>query len=111
MQLFEDTAFPWHFQGQLALLGNGELIASRLTRPQLLSLMDEDWVMHAQMLAGSGIQAVLRPGVDGNVIGLWSVTGQVQESLMQAMETAAQRAGIGWRRVNEDELMAQLAQH
>lgn len=57
------------------------------------SLFDEDWLQSAMML-NSGVEAVLRPGVDGDVAGLFTWTETIERAVLDALEREARAAAL-----------------
>jgi hypothetical protein len=103
-RLFDDPAYPWWMQGQVAMLSEGEA-PPRVDRATLIGLI-EDGDTNAAALQSLGIGSVLRPGVDGDVAGLWSSTEAFGERLATALESASRAAGCEWEIVSEAEFMA-----
>src|SRR5262249_39298672 len=82
MRLFDDAGFPWWQQGQIVLLVGADQSQRDAEREELetfdkealLGLFDDEWTTRAASLAATGVKGVLRPGVDGDVAGLLSLT-------------------------------------
>lgn len=100
--MFNDSAFAWHMQGQIALLCPADGNVPVLSREELLSLIGDEWVRHTAELRQRGIIGAIRPGVDGDVLGVHALDEQFAATLMKALEYEAHRAGIEWRVVTED---------
>src|SRR5262249_10781763 len=81
VRLFDDAAVPGWKQGQIILLA-GEETSQRdggredlaLDKETVLDLFDDDWTTRAAPLASKGVTGLVRPGVDGDVAGLLSLT-------------------------------------
>lgn len=102
MHLFTDSAFAWHTQGQIALLWPANGNVPVLSREELLSLISDEWAQNTAELRQRGIVGAIRPGVDGDVLGVLVFDEQFAAVLMKTLEHEAHRAGIEWRVVTED---------
>jgi hypothetical protein len=106
MRLFEDAGFPWWLQGQIALLSQRDAPAPTIDVDTLVALFEEDWTTRAAALVvAKGIEAIVRPGVDGDVAGLWSASNTVEQSIVDALEREARVAGFDWETVPEAALV------
>jgi hypothetical protein len=108
LHLFTDPDFPWHLQGQIGILTMNRDQAPALSHDMLLSLLDGDWARHIDYLTSSGVIGLLRPGVDGDVAGLFSFTSDAHQEMMSALEHEARRAGLGWILVSEPDFAQRL---
>lgn len=68
-----------------------------------------DWARHIDQLTSSGVVGLLRPGVDGDVAGLFSFTRQTHHNLLNALEQEARRAGLSWMLVSEADFAQRLS--
>lgn len=96
MRLFDDAGFPWWLQGQVALLSEREAPPPDIDHDTVLALLADEWTKHAASLGPVGVVAVLRPGVDGDVAGLLSLTDAFDRSVLAALERETQLAGFDW---------------
>lgn len=94
--LFTDAGFPWWLQAQVALLSAPDSPPPRIDVASVLALLELDGLRGAQSLRPLGIQAVLRPGVDGDVAGLLGLDGDLDTRLIESLESQARRAGVDW---------------
>ena len=101
MRLFDDGGFPWWLQGQVVVLSAPVALPPDLNEADLLSLFDEDWARRAASLAGLDVDGVVRPGVDGDVAGLLSLTQPFGERVLAALEHEARAEGFEWDVVSE----------
>ncbi|MGJ4939410.1 hypothetical protein ACQR1W_02470 [Bradyrhizobium sp. HKCCYLS1011] len=108
-RLFDDAGYPWYAQAQVVLLSSTdapppayEAIASQ---PAALF----SWLGGVAGLARAGVQAMLRPGVDGDVAGLFCASRDVREVFETALSGQALALGMPVQHVNEAALMAGLA--
>jgi hypothetical protein len=100
-QLFNDAGFPWWLQGQVALLTRPEAPPPGVEARTIVELFEPNWTTHTASLAAAEVVAVLRPGVDGDVAGLLSLTERFEETAFDALEREALSAGFAWRLVSE----------
>jgi hypothetical protein len=96
MRLFDDAGFPWWMQGQVVLLSEPEAPPPDIDEDTLLALFGDEWTKRAAALSPLGIKGILRPGVDGDVAGLLSVTDAFEQVVLAALESESQRAEIDW---------------
>lgn len=101
-RLFGDSAYPWRLQGQVAVLSALDAEPPRIDRKTLLSLIGDDWTKHAAQLHSCGIVGVLRPGVDGDIAGVLSLTDEFTATLIKALERAARLAKFNWLWLSEN---------
>ncbi len=106
--LFDDGSYPRHAQAQVVLLSPAdapppvyEAIASH---PAALF----SWLGGAEGLSRAGVQAMLRPGVDGDVAGLFCASREVREIFEMALSGPAQARGMPLQYVSEARLMSEL---
>jgi hypothetical protein len=109
VRLFDDESFPWWLQGQVVVLSSPEAAPPDIDRTTVLSFLTDDWSKRAANLAPAGIAAVMRPGVDGDVAGLLSLTVAFETALLAALEKETSRAGFDWAVLEEDNFSEWLA--
>jgi hypothetical protein len=102
MRLFDDAGFAWWLQGQVVVLSAPAAPPPDVNQAELLSLFDEDWARRAASLAGLDVHGVVRPGVDGDVAGLLSLTQPFSERVLGALEHEARTEGFEWDVVSEE---------
>jgi hypothetical protein len=95
IRAFDDGAFPWWMQGQVMLLSQPDAPPPDVDAKSLLALFEDAWTTHAASL-GRGIQGVVRPGVDGDVAGLLSLSDAFERDALAALEHETRRAGFEW---------------
>jgi hypothetical protein len=112
IRLFDDAGFPWWQQGQIVLLcgdepshrdGERQDLAA-WNRETLLDLFDDDWASRAVPLASKGVMGAVRPGVDGDVAGLLSLTDGFLHTTLEAIARQTRLAGFDWEIVSEKAL-------
>jgi hypothetical protein len=96
MRLFDDVRFPWWLQGQVVLLSEPDARPPEIDEESLLALFGEEWMKHAASLAPVGIEGILRPGVDGDVAGLLTLTDAFDQVVLAALERETRRAELDW---------------
>jgi hypothetical protein len=104
-RLFDDAGFPWWLQGQVALLSPPDVLPPEIDEKSLLALFGDEWTGDAASLAPAGVEGIVRPGVDGDVAGLLSLTGGFEEAALGALETETRRAGFEWALLTEQAFM------
>lgn len=108
-QIFYDGSFSWQMQGQIAFLLPTASNPPLLDRKGLGMLMESGW---KQALARLGLQhllGVMRPGVDGDVAGIWSFDKAFTHALLAGLENEARREGYEFQLVSEETFMTLLA--
>lgn len=108
-RMFDDGGYPWHLQGQATVLSLRDAAPPDIDRQSLLSLIADDWAQQLAQLQCSGIVGGLRPGVDGDVAGVLSLSDGFTGDLLDALEHEARRAGFDWQRLPETDFMDTLA--
>lgn len=109
LRLFDDPAYPWRLQGQVALLSSGDAPALHIERGPLLELISDAWVARVAQLAPAGVLGALRPGVDGDIGGLLSLSDEFSNRLLTALERAARGGGLHWLHLSEKGFTEALA--
>lgn len=98
---FEDSFYSWCLQGQVVLLSKPDAPPPNIDRRTLLSLINTDWIKRAVHLDSIGISGVLRPGVDGDVIGILFLSNSFKQMLLEALAYQAQLAKFDWSLLSE----------
>lgn len=94
-ELFEDAGFPWWYQSQVMLLTANKKVPPNITGKTLLTFLTQDWIEKANELSKKNeILAVIRPGVDGSVIGIWSKTKTFEEKYLKALKKQAEDTNV-----------------
>jgi hypothetical protein len=102
LRLFDDAGFPWWMQGQVVVLSTTDAPPPNIDEDTLLALFGDDWANHAPSLGPLGIEGIVRPGVDGDVAGLLSLTDAFDDAVIDALESETRRAGFDWGVLTED---------
>jgi hypothetical protein len=96
-------------QGQVALLSQPDLQAPTIEWEELIHILDEDWDASVKQLHSIGAFGLLRPGVDGDIAGLFTLTNAVCNAFISAIESEAKNAKLACERVNETDFKKILA--
>ena len=99
--LFDDGGLPWWTGAQAAILSSADQPPPEVDATRFLMLLNEDWSAAASALGGSGVRAVLRAGVDGDVAGLLTLAPAYQATLLGSLRSAAEEEGFDW--IEQDE--------
>lgn len=101
--LFNAGYFPWDLQGQIILLSPPGSQPPVLDRKTLFSVMDANLHTDFKLLSSVGVQAMIYPGVDGDLVGIVAASPAFENEILRAIEAEAVRSGFGWQVVTEDE--------
>jgi hypothetical protein len=91
LQLFDDPVYPWWLQGQVALLSAPAHALPPPDRISLTALLSDDWAGQAAAL---GVEGAVRPGVDGDVAGIWSRDALFADRILAILATETRAAGF-----------------
>jgi hypothetical protein len=101
--MFDDAEYAWELQGQFAVLSGAAdgppAILSDFER--LDCLFGDEWTKTSRALVPAGAAGVMRPGVDGDLIGVLSSTPQFEALLVESLCNAAVAAGRECAMVSE----------
>jgi hypothetical protein len=106
LTLFDDPGYPWCLQGQVAFLSAPDSPPPPVDRETLFSVFADGWEENVDRLRGAGIFGLLRPGVDGDVAGMFTLAGDA--ALVDALRREAAEAGFGWFLLSENEFKQSL---
>lgn len=84
VRLFDLPA--WAYQGQVGLLSVGH---ARAVDPA--TFVADDWIARA---ARAGVGGAVRPGVDGDVVGLWLAEAEMAQAMLAELATEAAAAAL-----------------
>ena len=102
MQSFDDAAHPWSMQGQLLLISASAEAPPEIDRKQVRALLENAWRDAAEALSAPRVIGVVRPGVDGDVAGLLTLTADAERTSLAALEGETRRASFDWSVLTED---------
>lgn len=109
LRLFNDAHYPWWLQGQVVLLSATDMPQPALDRQLLLSLLGDNWASQAMSFATQRhIGGVLRPGVDGDLIGIRLLTDTFEQAFLTALKKETQLAGYTWALLSENAFACQF---
>jgi hypothetical protein len=106
---FEASFFSWVMQGQAILISPHDCKPPVLEWGQMLSITGGEKSAFEAALSAWGAEAVLRPGVDGAVVGLLAANEGVKERALASIKDAASNNGFDVRTLAEDEFAEALA--
>jgi hypothetical protein len=101
--LFDAGYFPWDMQGQIILLSPLGSQPPALNRKTLFSVMDNNLRIDFNLLSSTGIQAIIYPGVDGDLVGIVAASPAFENEILRAIESEAVRSGFSWQIVAEED--------
>ncbi|MEX1366666.1 MAG: hypothetical protein AB1Z98_26305 [Nannocystaceae bacterium] len=104
----DDPSVPWWMQAQVLVLSDPRAAAPILETRTVLGLRGDDWIEQGQRLQELGVVGLVRPGVDGDVAGLWIPAPSWRDAVARALEDAAGGAGLGWHVLSEEQLADRL---
>jgi hypothetical protein len=109
--LFDDAQYPWWAQGQFALLSSSGASPQDFDRIEFdpVKLFEREWPESFSSLRPLGVQAILRPGVDGDVAGLLCASNEVRDRFETILSSFAEDLGMSLRHVSQAELIGALA--
>lgn len=71
--------------------------------------MSDDWATHGVQLRSIGVAGVLRPGVDGDVAGVLSLTSEFKKMLLEALAHQAKLENFDWLLLGEKDFVDKLS--
>ncbi|HEX2202999.1 MAG TPA: hypothetical protein VHG91_06865 [Longimicrobium sp.] len=107
-ELFEDAEYPWWLQGQVAVLSAPEAPLPELTVGDVVALTTDEWVDRASRL--DGVSGVVRPGVDGDIVGAVTNAPPFGRLLLDTLEREAGDAGFRYLTLSEADFARHLAE-
>lgn len=109
--VFDDPVYPWWHQGQFALLSRPSTILPDLApRSALLGqLIEPEWADTLNELSRGGVEAIVRPGVDGSVVGVHCRSPETRSEVEESIRCAALDFGLNCRVLSEDAFALLLA--
>jgi hypothetical protein len=99
---FDDAAHAWWMQGQVLLISTPADPPPGIDRKQLLGVLENEWSGTTEQLSALGVIGVVRPGVDGDLAGLLTLTAEAREASLAALEREAGRASFDWSVLSEE---------
>ena len=106
VRMFDVTGFDWSQQGQVGLMSDPDAPPPVIDYATIGDLFSADWVARAAGFNEGPIRGVLRPGVDGDVAGLYSSDPAFMDRIQRDLEAACRDAGCDWALVPDDQSFA-----
>lgn len=100
--LFEDPG--WSLEGVMGLLSAPDAAPPTVTAEQLDALLAPTWTEAALALATENVIGAVRPGVDGDVAGLFATSPSFLDRVVDAIAREAEKLGVPHAFVSEAEL-------
>ena len=109
--LFDDAGYPWWNQSQFVLVSSADAAPPDFDRIGFdpVTLLGSGWLECLHALAPLGVQAILRPGVDGDVAGLLCASSEVRDRFEAIISRCAQEGDVALRVVSAEEFSEGLA--
>lgn len=101
MTVFEDAEYPWWLQGEGLMLSAVDAEPPDVDLETLFSFLDDGWTRQTATMAARGLVGMMRPGVDGDVAGLLSLTDAFGRAFLGTLENEARLASLNWEVVDE----------
>jgi hypothetical protein len=110
-RLFDDPGYPWWNQGQFVLVSAVGAPAPDFDRIAFnpADLFGRDRSESFGLLRPLGVQAMLCPGVDGDVAGLLCASTGIRDRFETILSHDAQELGVSLQHVSEAEFSERLA--
>jgi hypothetical protein len=109
-RVFDSAEFPWTMQGAIAFLSAPAQPAPKLSLELVLSMSEPIAVLDGRSMAAMGVRALLRPGVDGAVAGLFTTDLEVEAESLAAIFHEAIERGFDWHLVTESDFVDLIAE-
>lgn len=107
---FDASYFSWVMQGQAILISPPDRKPPELDWSQMMSITGGETSALEAALSAWGANAVVRPGVDGDVAGLLVTDEIARERALSSLRHAAASHGFGLRVLTESEFSDALAE-
>jgi hypothetical protein len=106
---FDASFFSWVMQGQAILISPPDRKPPELEWSQMMSITGGESSAFEAALSAWGANALIRPGVDGDVVGLLAADEVVKERALACLRDAASSHGFGLQVLTESEFSEALA--
>jgi hypothetical protein len=99
--MFDDAAFPWWAQSQAILLSPTQAPPPNLADrwSAMVRLFTPAWAEALPELRSAGVQALARPGVDGDVVGFACATPDIREDVRRCLFQTSEAIGLSAQEV------------
>jgi hypothetical protein len=110
-RLFDDAGYPWWNQAQFALISSTGEPSPDFDKIAFdpAALFESEWSEGFGSLQRLGVQAILRPGVDGDVAGLLCASSELRNGFEAILSPLAADLGMSLQYVSEAEFAEALA--
>jgi hypothetical protein len=105
---FDASLFSWEMQGQVLFLSPPQRPTPQLEWTDMLSITGRESPITCDVLRNIGVDALVFPGVDGDIAGVVSATSAAEERILTDLRAEAEAAGFAWRIVPEDDFIQVL---
>ena len=108
--LFDDAGYPWWNQSQFVLLSPAGASPPDFDKIAFnpATLSEGEWSEGFGNLQPLGVQAIVRPGVDGDVAGLLYASSEARDRFEAILSRSADEFGMSLQYVNEAEFVEAL---
>lgn len=100
---FNASLFSWTMQGQALLLSDPEAPSRALGWGEMWSVTERTDPITSDALTALNAQALVLPGVDGDVAALVSSTVEIEAKMLAALRMEAELGDFDWRLLNEED--------
>lgn len=109
-RLFNDAGYPWWNQSQFVLLSPAGASPPDFDKIAFnpAALFEGEWSEGFGSLQPLGVQAILRPGVDGDVARLLYASSEARDRFEAILSRSAEEFGMSLQYVNEAEFIEAL---
>jgi hypothetical protein len=109
VRAFDDAGYPWWLQQQVVLFSTPNAGPPEISLDGILRLIGGRWESDASWLSRTlEITAVGRPGVDGDVIGIYTRSDEELMAFLRALQSEAKASSAGFRLLSEEDFLANL---
>jgi hypothetical protein len=110
-RLFNDAGYPWWNQAQFALISSASAPSPDFDKFAFdpAKLLQSEWPQSLGDLQPLGVQAILRPGVDGDVAGLSCASREIRDRFEAILSRSAEEFGMSLRYVSETEFAGAIS--
>jgi hypothetical protein len=110
-RLFDDAGYPWWNQAQFALISSAGEPSPDFDKIAFdpAALFEREWSDGFGSLRRLGVQAILRPGVDGDVAGLLCASSELRNRFEAILSRCAENFGMSLQYLSEAEFAESLA--
>ncbi len=108
--MFADAGFPWWLQGQIGIICSADATVPISDLRMMLDMIEHaeppDW-FELQKLS---IHTIIRPGVDGGVMGLYTDSESTRTLAVDSLAQCADAAGYKWLIASESQFADAVAE-